>query len=224
VTPLLLFFAIVTAFMTAFYTMRAIAMTFFGRWRGDPHVFDHVHEAPAAMLWPMLVLILPAVFVGLLWGGSVPPFGAGGSIMSFLEGHTVVEEMDLGLVGFVSILVLAGLGLAWLMYGMRAVSAAAVTRVFGPLYGWAVNKWGFDTLYNWLVGTVVVGLADALSRIDRGVVDGVVNGVAEGTVGLGRAFRGIQTGQVQTYAWVVFGGLIVVALAVVLPVVFGFRV
>jgi NADH-quinone oxidoreductase subunit L len=222
ITPLLLFFAIVTAFMTAFYTMRAIGMTFFGQWRGDPHTFDHVHEAPAAMLWPMLILIPPAVLVGLIWGGVVTPPSM--SIMSFLEGHTVVEEMNLGLVGFVSLLVLAGIALGWLMYVTRGVSAAAVTRVFGPLYAWAANKWGFDDLYNWLVGTGVVGLANLSAALDRGVVDGIVNGLAQGTVQLGRTFRGIQTGQVQTYAWVVFGGLIVVALAVVLPVVFGFRV
>jgi NADH-quinone oxidoreductase subunit L len=224
VTPLLLFFAIVTAFMTAFYTMRAIAMTFFGQWRGDPHVFDHVHEAPATMLWPMLILIPPAVLVGLIWGGGLPPaFGPGMSIPSFLEGHTVVEEMNLGLVGLVTLLVLAGLLLGWLVYGARQISAAALTHLFGPLYGWAANKWGFDDLYNWLVGSVVVGLANAAALLDRGVVDGVVNGLAHGTVELGRAFRGVQTGQVQTYAWVVFGGLVVVALAVVLPVVFGFR-
>jgi hypothetical protein len=42
-------------------------------------------------------------------------------------------------------------------------------------------------------------------------------------VALGRAFRAVQTGQVQTYAWVVFGGLLVVALAVVLPLLFGAR-
>ncbi|HZR97685.1 MAG TPA: NADH-quinone oxidoreductase subunit L [Chloroflexota bacterium] len=222
VTPLLLFFAVVTAFMTAFYTMRVIAMTFFGEWRGDRHVFEHVHEAPATMLWPMLILIPPAVLVGLIWGGVVTPPGM--SIPSFLEGHTVVEEMNMGLVGLVTVLVLLGLLLGWLMYGARSVSAAAVTRVFGPLYGWAANKWGFDDLYNWLVGSVVVGLANALALLDRGVVDGVVNGLAQGTVALGRAFRGIQTGQVQTYAWVVFGGLVVVALAVVLPVLFGFRV
>jgi NADH-quinone oxidoreductase subunit L len=222
VTPLLLFFAVATAFMTAFYTTRAIGMTFFGQWRGDPHTFDHVHEAPAAMLWPMLVLIPPAVLVGLLWGGVVTPPGM--SIMSFLEGHTVVEEINPTLVAVVTLLVLAGIALGWMMYVSRGISAAAVTRIFGPLYGWAANKWGFDNLYNWLVGTGVVGLAYLATLLDRGVVDGIVNGVAQGTVQLGRAFRGIQTGQVQTYAWVVFGGLIVVALAVVLPVVFGFRV
>src|SRR5579884_3485121 len=221
IVPLLLFFAVVTAFMTAFYTARMIFLTFFGRWRGDAHAFDHVHEAPGTMLWPMLILILPAVFVGLIWGGTVIP---NWSIMSFLEGHPVVEELNWSLVGLVTALVLIGILLGWLMDGTRQLSAAAVTRLFGPLYGWAVDKWGFDNLYNWLVGTVVVGLANGLALLDRGVVDGVVNGLAQGTVELGRSFRGIQTGQVQTYAWVVFGGLIVVALAVVLPVVFGFRV
>jgi NADH-quinone oxidoreductase subunit L len=124
----------------------------------------------------------------------------------------------------VTLLVLLGIALAWLIYGTRQIAAATVTRLFGPLYGWAANKWGFDDLYNWLVGTVWVGLANALAYFDRGFVDGIVNGVAQGTVATGRALRGIQTGQVQTYAWVVFGGLIVVALAVVLPVVFGFRI
>jgi NADH-quinone oxidoreductase subunit L len=104
------------------------------------------------------------------------------------------------------------------------VSAAAVTRLFGPLYGWAANKWGFDDLYNWLVGRVVVGLAEAIATFDRLVLDGFVNGVAGVTVALGRGFRRFQTGQVQTYAWVVFGGLLIVGLAVVLPVLFGFRV
>src|SRR3954469_22474565 len=53
ITPLLYFFALATVFMTAFYTMRAITLTFFGRWRGDAHSFDHVHESPPAMLIPM---------------------------------------------------------------------------------------------------------------------------------------------------------------------------
>ncbi|HEY7064830.1 MAG TPA: NADH-quinone oxidoreductase subunit L [Chloroflexota bacterium] len=225
VTPLLLFFAVVTAFMTAFYTLRLLFMTFGGTWRGDPHMANHIHEAPAPMLWPMLILILPAVLVGLIWGGALPPvFGPGMSIPSFLEGHVVIEEMNWALVGFVTLLVLLGIALAWLIYGTRQIAAATVTRLFGPLYGWAANKWGFDDLYNWLVGTVWVGLANALAYFDRGFVDGIVNGVAQGTVATGRALRGIQTGQVQTYAWVVFGGLIVVALAVVLPVVFGFRI
>ena len=51
-----------------------------------------------------------------------------------------------------------------------------------------------------------------------------MNGLARGTTFLGRELRGMQTGQVQTYAWVVFGGLLVVGLAVVLPAMFRIRI
>jgi NADH-quinone oxidoreductase subunit L len=226
ITPLLFFFALATVFMTAFYTMRAIALTFFGRWRGDPHGFDHVHEAPPAMLISMLILIPLAVFVGLVWGSPFTPniLGHGRDFLSFVEGHEVVEELNVTLAASSSALVIAGLGLAWLVYGTGAVAATSLRGLFGPLYGWANNKWGFDDLYNGLVGHWVVGFAYVVSIFDRAGLDGIVNGIARGTVALGREFRALQTGQVQTYAWVVFGGLIVVGLAVVLPVLFGFRV
>jgi NADH-quinone oxidoreductase subunit L len=221
VVPLLYFFALATVFMTAFYTMRAIGLTFTGQWRGDPHAYDHVHEAPAAMLWPMLILIPPAVFVGLVWGSIWTPPER--SFFSFVEGHTVIEEFNLTLAAVSTVLVLAGLGLGWLVYVRGAMSAASLGAAFGPLYRWAYNKWGFDDLYNGLVGHWVVGFAWVLALFDRAGLDGIVNGVARGTVETGRALRAVQTGQVQTYAWVVFGGLIVVGLAVVLPVLFGVR-
>jgi NADH-quinone oxidoreductase subunit L len=221
IAPLLYFFALATVFMTAFYTMRAIGLTFMGRWRGDPHAYDHVHEAPAPMLWPMLILIPPAVLVGLFWGSLWTPAPA--NFFSYIEAHTVVEEFNVTLAVISSILVLAGLGLAWLVYVQRSISAASLGAIFGPLPRWASNKWGFDDLYNGLVGHWVVGFAWVLALFDRAGLDGIVNGIARGTVELGRAFRSVQTGQVQTYAWVVFGGLIVVGLAVVLPVLFRVR-
>ena len=67
------------------------------------------------------------------------------------------------------------------------------------------------------VGGVVVGFAYVMALVDRVVIDGFVNWLADLTVGIGRVGRAVQTGQVQTYAWVVFGGLVIVAAAVVLP-------
>jgi len=106
------------------------------------------------------------------------------------------------------------------MYGAKIVDPARFVRLTGPLYSWAYNKWGFDALYNWLVGGLVVGLAWVIALFDQGVIDGVVNLLARVTVGLGRIGRGFQTGQVQTYAWVVFGGVVIVAAALVLPALF----
>jgi NADH-quinone oxidoreductase subunit L len=213
--PLLLAFALVTVFLTAFYMGRVLFLTFGGQWRGDPRRWPHVHEAPAVMLWPTLVLIVPTVLVGF-W--NVPPQFAYGHFVerSLLYAHGLAEQFHPELAIFSIALAVAGLVVAWAMYGARVVSAAAVTRAFGPLYGWALNRWGFDHLYNWLVGTVWVGLARGINAFDLGVIDGIVNGVARATVALGQAFRPLQTGQVQTYAWVVFGGLIIVAVAIML--------
>ncbi len=213
VTGLLLFFALMTVMMTAFYTVRLLFLTFGGRWRGDPHLAHHVHEAPAAMLWPMLILIIPSIFVGL-WGSPLVPVG---HFVSFVEGRPFTEEMSLGDIALPLALALIGIVIAWLMYGLKTISPARVAALTGPLYRWAYNKWGFDDLYNALVGSVVVGFAWVVAWTDRVVVDGIVNWIAQVIVAIGRAGRVVQTGQVQTYAWVVFGGLVIVAAAVVLP-------
>ena len=54
------------AFMTAFYSWRLLFMTFHGETRADPHTFEHAHEAPKVMLWPLYVLAVGAVFAGVL--------------------------------------------------------------------------------------------------------------------------------------------------------------
>ncbi|HZU06663.1 MAG TPA: NADH-quinone oxidoreductase subunit L [Chloroflexota bacterium] len=218
---LLMFFALATVLLTAFYITRLLCLAFGGAWRGVPQVYPHVEEAPAGMLWPVLLLAVPTVLAGF-WGA--PFVSAAASFATFVEGHEVHEAFAPGLAALSVALALAGIGLAWALYGAGWLQPAAVTRLAGPLYRWAVNKWGFDDLYNALVGRGAVGLAGAAAWFDRGVIDGVVNGVAQGTVALGRAARAIQTGQVQTYAWVVFGGLVIVAVAILLPVVLGFRV
>ncbi len=61
---------VIAAGMTSFYSWRLIFMTFFGKPRGDHHTHDHAHEAPMAMLAPLGVLALGAVFSGMIWYNS----------------------------------------------------------------------------------------------------------------------------------------------------------
>jgi hypothetical protein len=42
------------------------------------------------------------------------------------------------------------------------------------------------------------------------VVDGLVNGVAGGTVVAGRIIRNAETGRLQTYALVMFAGILII--------------
>lgn len=77
---------IAAAFMTAFYTWRLLIMTFHGTPRASEKVMSHVHESPAVMLGPLVVLATGALFAGLVfYQGFVGSAHHG-------EGHGVVAE------------------------------------------------------------------------------------------------------------------------------------
>ncbi len=63
---------IAAAFMTAFYSWRLLFMTFHGECRANKKVQGHIHESPAIMLAPLVVLAIGALFAGsVFYGGFV---------------------------------------------------------------------------------------------------------------------------------------------------------
>ena len=50
---------------------RLIILTFFGSYRGSKESEEHIHEAPAVMLIPMVILAFGAVFAGYFWADSI---------------------------------------------------------------------------------------------------------------------------------------------------------
>lgn len=136
---------------------------------------------------------------------------------------------------------LAGVALAWLVYVKRTIPAERFTK--GPtgafVHKMLSNRYWIDNVYDAFGARVYVGLAKVLDWFDRRVVDGIVNAVGRGgmataagsdffdrkvvdgavnlvskeTVRSGMRLRQRQTGQVQSYAWVVvFGIALVIAL------------
>jgi NADH-quinone oxidoreductase subunit L len=206
-------FALITVFLTAFYMFRAIFLTFFGelRLREDPR--HPIKESPGTMTIPLLVLAVPSVVIGL-WGS--PWFNDG--FQHFLEGANYhPHEFDTGLAVLGSVVALAGIGLAYLMYAVRALSPVAVTRLFGPLYKLPVNKYWLDDLYQWFVDRVVLGLSRFLAYFfDPKIVDGVVNGLGRLAVTISATARQFQTGKVQSYAVYVFAGLALISIFAIL--------
>src|ERR1051325_2009891 len=58
------------AFMTAFYTFRLLFLTFFGGPRMSKDVAHHIHESPASMTLPLLILAVLTVIAG--WAFGIP--------------------------------------------------------------------------------------------------------------------------------------------------------
>ena len=207
----LLAFAVITVFLTAFYTFRMFFLTFHGQPRerrtGDVHA--HPHEADWWMRGPLVILAVPAVVVGLL--GRATAVGTGG-FQHFLEGaefHAVEPNWTLAAVA--AGLAMVGIVVAWVMYGARSYAAEPLARL-GGVYTLLMAA---TTSTSCTCGSSTSSPSAWRSRValfDRQALDGLVNGVARLVARTGGGLRGMQTGRVQNYGLVLFGGMAVIAL------------
>ncbi len=189
-------FGALGAFMTTFYMLRLVYLTFHGEPR-DAHRFEHAHESPAVMTLPLVVLAAVAIF----GGGTLNPLphtedlwfnrlvhapesaavaglaarGAAPAVLSEAEWERALHAAHYPAVGLSVLAILAGWLLARAMYLRHGIDPAAVAGRFRVAHEVFVHKWGFDELY---AGTVVAGthrLNRVLRRFDDGVIDGAVN-------------------------------------------------
>jgi NADH-quinone oxidoreductase subunit L len=206
---------LIGAFMTAFYTFRLVFLAFFGGPRMSQQVAHHVHESPAVMTVPLIVLAGLTVVAGLALG---IPAARGTAFARFLEPVLPLHEAEPG-GGLVFALLLlsaavavGGLALAWIMYGARPVRAESIGVANNPLHALLLRKYYVDELYDALFVRPFFAISAWCARaFDLGVIDGIVNGVAR-LVGAGaQGLRRIQTGLVMNYAL----GILLGAVAVI---------
>ncbi|MDB5372212.1 MAG: NADH-quinone oxidoreductase subunit, partial [Belnapia sp.] len=144
---------ILAAFLTAFYSWRLLIMTFHGKPRADHHTMEHVHESPAVMLVPLLLLAVGAVLTGAIfapffigehehafWNGAIFN-GAHNHILHAM--HEVPDWVPLAptVVGVI------GIALAYALYMIMPGIPARLAGRFRGLYLFLLNKWYFDELY-----------------------------------------------------------------------------
>jgi len=205
-------FALITVFLTAFYTFRMFFLTFHGEYRGQ----HHPHESDAWMTLPLVVLAIPAVLVGF-WASPV----LGNGFQRFLEGNAYQEtptNLPLAIVG--SLLALAGIAVAWVFYGQRTGYAVALGERFRGLYTLLLHRYYVDELYMWLIDRTAIASGLLLTVFDRQALDAAWTGVAELFRNGGRLIRLSQTGRLQNYGLALFGGMAIIALVLVFPLIF----
>jgi len=231
------------ALLTAFYMTRQVCYVFFGHKRRDPapdpiapsetaasDPHEAAHESPAAMTVPLMILAGFAVLLGFI-GTPAWPW-----LQAFLEmRHSGVDFGQLAENGLLplmlgsSLLVFAGLGLGWWIYGRRPIRHAADAdaleklqpAVFhalrqglyiDQLYAQTVLRlaWWVAVVANWLerwvwsgIPLMVSALTKGLGWIDFSLDRWVVNkGFDEGCDGVadgGRLLARLQDGRVQNY-------------------------
>ena len=205
--------ASLTAFLTAFYMFRLIFLVFFGEKRSD---FEG-HESPLTMTVPLMIL----AFFSIVGGFIGAPFLEKGfsSFIYFGEPHH--PEPNLMIMGMSTIIAVAGIFLAWLIYIKKAISAEKIANQFKPIYTLLYNKYYIDEAYQWFFDKIVLNLSALCNLFDRYVVDGVAHSLAWIIRTTGTKGRYIHTGSLQTYALVLFAAIVVIVIFLAGPVVGG---
>ncbi len=195
-----------TAFLTAFYMARLFVVAFMGPEKEE----NHPHESPWVMTVPLLILAFFSVVGGLV---AIPEHGFAYFVRPW-GSEFEAEGMNYLVMGISTVLGLAGLALAWLVYGAKVISADNMVARFPGTYKVLKNKYYIDEFYLWIVKHIVDGFGKVLYWFDIYVVDGIVNGLAFLARFFGSFFRRSQTGQLQLYAMVVFLSIVVLFLVI----------
>ncbi len=216
---------VVAALFTSFYSWRLVFKTFWGAPRASKEVMDHVHESPAVMTVPLMVLATGALLAGMVFTGFFIGHEYGefwkGAIFTSASNH-VLEHMHhvptwVKLAPFVAML--TGLVTAYVFYVVSPAIPEALAGSMQGLYQFLLNKWYFDELYDFLFVQPAKKLGRFLWKEGDGrIIDGWgPDGVSARVVAITGKVVAMQSGYVYHYA---FAMLIGVA-ALVTYVMFG---
>jgi NADH-quinone oxidoreductase subunit L len=200
---------VIAAGFTSFYMFRLLILTFHGTPRYSEHDVHHVHESPASMLVPLVILAIGSILAGYI---GIPAFLAP-------VAETAGESPEAGstenlLMAASTLASLVGFALAYLFYVARPELPGRLAARAHAMYSILENKYYVDELYGAIiVWPIVQGSREFLWKVvDTLMIDGAVNSVGRMVRGSAGGLRHMQSGYVRMYAgWILFGGVLVVA-------------
>jgi NADH-quinone oxidoreductase subunit L len=219
---------VIGAFLTAFYMFRLYFMTFHGPMRASEEAKHHLHESPASMTVPLMILAVLAVIGGFV---QIPLLAGGQRLDAFLEpvfadlarvtgetsravgaAHAEHQPLLEGALMAVSLLVaIAGIWLARKFYVTDPALPRRMAESARGFYRLLWDKYRVDELYDrHIVQPILRGSVKLWQDFDAAVIDGIVNGVGRQIERGASLLRSAQTGYVQFYALILTLGLVVV--------------
>jgi NADH-quinone oxidoreductase subunit L len=216
------YFAVLTSvFVTALYSFRLIFLVFHGQERMDAETKAHLHESPAVVWVPLVLLAIPSIIVGALY---IEPMLFGDFFKDAIfvkEEHNVLAELSGHYHGAVAMalhalttapfyLALAGVVMAYIAYIRIPTLPSKVATALGPIYRILVNKYYFDDVNQAVFANGAVATGTVLWNVgDRALIDGVaVNGSARLVGRISAWLRTMQTGYLYHYAFAMLVGLL----------------
>ena len=191
----------IVAGLTAFYMFRLYFSVFWGK---DRHYHHTPHESPLTMSIPLMFLAVASVFAGFL------PF------------HHLVTSDKLGFVtemhyaiAIPSVLIgLLGIVMAWILYKKESDIPAKLALKWGVLYTATYNKFYFDEIYMFVTKKIIFNyISRPVAWFDRHIIDGFMVGIGLVTEKISYQIKGMQSGQLQHYAFMFVAGTLALTLS-----------
>ena len=209
-------------FFTALYSFRLFFWVFHSQERMDKDAWSHLHESPAVVTGPLIILAIPSAILGWLAIDSVIAGDFFSTSITVLPHHHGLDHfldhyhgpVSMILHSFQSpkilILMFLGIACAWYGYIQNPKVPEAIKNNLSWLHRILINKYGFDDLYQFLFAGGSRAIGHGFWRlIDIGTIDKLfINGSANNIGWLASKVRQIQSGRLYDYAFVMFIGVL----------------
>jgi len=215
-SPLMYVLGVGGALLTAFYMFRLLAMTFKGKFRGTSEQEHHLHESPATMTIPLIILAILAVVAGFI--GLPEVFVKNGNKLAdflspvFAHSHQILtarevpHQTDLMLIIVSTVLIIAVSIWAFMKFKNYEPTAASDNGFVKAIK----NKFYVDEAYDMLFVKPYRSLSAFLNNVfDKKGIDAIVNGVGKSVNYGSRQLRLLQSGQVGSYLLLMVIGLLI---------------
>lgn len=209
--------------MTSFYMFRLLFLTFFGTFRGTHEQEHHLHESPASMTIPLIILaVLSAV------GGAIgvpealhgshhlaefmsPLYDAARQVNPAAFLPTTLSHSEEYLLMGISVAAAAISAIvAYVMYVQKASVPAPDSEEKSALQNLIYNKYYVDELYDNVFVKPTKTLSNAFYSFGEFFVDLFVNGAARLIRFLASLLRKTQTGSTGDYVFAMVLGIVVI--------------
>ncbi len=208
----------ITSMLTAFYMFRLLFLTFYGKFRGTHDQEHHLHESPASMTIPLVVLAALAIVGGAL---GLPEFWGMENWMSHqLEPvilrpnySTLHHETEWMLMGLAVAGALAIIYFTYLLFMKNGVRPADREDQLKPWQKMIYNKYYVDEMYDAVFLKPIDFMSTAFHKfLDVQFIDAIVNGVGKSVTAIGNTVRLLQNGSIGFYLVGMVMGVVLIIL------------
>ena len=206
----------IIAGMTAFYMFRLYYCIFWGKENKELHAEHTPHESPLTMTLPLMILAAITCVAGWMPVGDSGLMGFGHLISSNGTAYDIHLDMTVAITSIIVALIAIGLA-TWMYASSNQWFAESLAKRFSTLHRAAYKRFYMDEAWLFVTKKIIFRcVSTPLAWFDRHVIDQFMNFMAWSANAAGETLQPIQSGKIQSYTLWFLGGIIVLALVVLL--------